>query len=258
VEVWAFLLLGVIQGLTEFLPVSSSGHLVLAQHWLGIDAPGALTEVALHVATLLSVVIVYWHDIIAIFAQRRWSYLGLLALGTVVTVAIALPAKDWVEALTDAEYAPRVVGAMLLITALWLVLADLRLKRNATKDEPTWLGAGLIGVAQAIAVLPGISRSGATIGAGVLRGVGRAQAARFSFMLSVPVILGAGILKAQNVVPALESGAINAAGLGLAFIAALVFGVLAIYLVLWLLKRARLSYFAAYCALLGIAALIAG
>jgi undecaprenyl-diphosphatase len=258
VEVWAYLLLGVIQGLTEFLPVSSSGHLVLAQHWLNIDAPGALTEVALHVATLLSVVIVYWRDINAIFTQRRWGYLGLLALGTVVTVALALPARDWIEGLTDADYAPRVVGAMLLVTALWLLLADWRLRRNAAKEEPTWLGAGLIGVAQAVAVLPGISRSGATIGAGVLRGVGREQAARFSFLLSAPVILGAGILKARDVAPALQSGAINSAGLGLAFIAALVFGVLAIYLVLWLLRRARLSYFAAYCALIGIAALIIG
>jgi undecaprenyl-diphosphatase len=258
VEVWAYLLLGVIQGLTEFLPVSSSGHLVLAQHWLGVDAPGALTEVALHVATLLSVVLVYWRDIVGIFTRRRWTYLGLLALGTVVTVALALPAKDWIEGLTDAAYAPQVVGAMLLLTALWLVLADLRLRRAATRTEPTWLGAGLIGIAQAIAVLPGISRSGATIGSGVLRGVGREQAARFSFLLSVPVILGAGVLKAGDVAPALNSGAINAVGLGLAFIAALVFGVLAIYLVLWLLKRARLSYFAAYCALLGLAALIVG
>lgn len=257
-ELWAYILLGVIQGLTEFLPVSSSGHLVLAQHWLNVNPPGAVTEVALHVATLLSVVIVYWRDIIAIFAKRRWGYLGLLALGTLVTVMVALPEMHWIEELTDADYAPRLVGGMLLLTALWLVLADLRLRRAAAKDEPDALDAALVGVAQGIAVMPGISRSGATIGASVLRGVSRERAARFSFLLSVPVILGAGVLKARDLPPALASGAIDGLGLTLAFIAALLFGILAIYVVLWLLKRARLSYFAAYCVLLGIAALIIG
>jgi undecaprenyl-diphosphatase len=250
-----YLLLGVIQGLTEFLPVSSSAHLVLVQHWLGVNPPGAVVEVALHLATLLSVVIVYRYDIAAIFSKQRWGYLGLLVLATVVTVALALPAKDWIEALTDAPYAPRVVGALLLITALWLVLADRRLRRQAAHDEPAALEAGLIGVAQAIAVLPGISRSGATIGAAC-------SASAASGGAQLPAVgagrSGAGVLKAGDLAAALSNGAVSALGLGLGFVAALLCGVLAIYVVLWLLKRARLSYFAAYCALLGVAALIIG
>ncbi|MBN2080585.1 undecaprenyl-diphosphate phosphatase [bacterium] len=257
-ELLTYVLLGMVQGLTEFLPVSSSGHLVLLQHWLGMNPSGAVTEVALHVATLVSVVVVYRRDIRTIFAKGDWRYLGLIGLGTVVTVVIALPAKDHIEALTDADYAVRLVGLMLMITAVWLVLADRRLKRGAPPLTLSWLSAALVGIAQAIAVMPGISRSGATIGAAVQLGSEREQAAKFSFLLSVPVILGAGVLKARDLPAAIDSGEINALGLGLAFIAALVFGILAIYLVLWLLKRARLTYFAVYCALLGIAALVIG
>jgi len=258
VELLTYVLLGVVQGLTEFLPVSSSGHRVLLQHWLGMNPSGAVTEVALHVATLVSVIIVYRRDIWAIFAKGDWRYVGLIGLGTVVTVVIALPVKDHIEALTDADYAVRLVGLMLLITAVWLVLADRRLKRNDPPRPLGWLAAALTGAAQAVAVLPGISRSGATIGAAVQLGSEREQAAKFSFLLSVPVILGAGVLKARDLPAAVDSGEVNALGLGLAFIAALVFGILAIYLVLWLLKRARLTWFAVYCALLGIAALAIG
>jgi len=258
VELFAYLLLGVIQGLTEFLPVSSSGHLVLAEHWLKMNPAGVTTEVALHVATLLSVVIVYRRDIALIFSERRWNYLLLILLGTIMTVVLVLPFKDQLAALTEAPYAVRLVGGMLLVTALWLTLADVRLRRGGERQALSVGGSLLIGVAQALAALPGISRSGATIGAGVQLGMDRTKAARFSFLLSVPVIAGAGVLTAFDVPAEIAAGGINPLGLGIGFIAALICGIIAIHGVLWLLQRARLSWFALYCALLGVVALAIG
>jgi undecaprenyl-diphosphatase len=237
--------------LTEFLLVSSRGaRCSSSTGWASIRrAPWSSGAAPRHAAKR-------GHRLrdIGIFSRRL--YLGLLALGTVVTVALALPAKDWIEALTDAPYAPRVVGVALLITALWLVFADLRLRRAATQEEPTAAGAALIGVAQAIAVLPGISRSrrrSAQACCSASAASGRPSASCCRCRWSSARACSAGDLAA-----ALSNGAVNALGLGLGFVAALLFGVLAIYVVLWLLKRARLSYFAAYCALLGVSALIIG
>lgn len=258
VELWAYVLLGALQGLTEFLPVSSSGHLVLAEHWLHLNPPGVALEVALHVATLFSVLIVYGRDIVRLAAERNWRYFGYLALGTIITVAIALPFKQVVSDITDAEFAPRLVGGMLLITALWLLAADFRLRRKRPPTGHSWLSSALAGIAQALAILPGISRSGATIGTLVQTGRERTEAARFSFLLSVPVILGAGILSIPDMLETVNSGSISAVGLSLAAGTALLTGVAAIYLVLAALHRARLSYFAAYCIALGIAALVIG
>ena len=257
-ELLAYFVLGLAQGLTEFLPVSSSGHLVLAQHWLGINPDGALTEILLHLATLVSVLVVYRRDVAAIFSERRWGYLGLILLATAVTVAIVLPVKDYLIALTDAPYAVRLTGAMLLVTAVWLFFADLRLRRGGEPRKPGVVTACLTGLAQAVAALPGISRSGATIGTLVQCGTAREEAARFSFLLSVPVILGAGIATCGDVPAALASGGLNLAGLGLAFVTALLSGILAIHAVLWLLRGARLGWFALYCTLLGLVALAVG
>lgn len=259
----AYILLGIIQGLTEFLPVSSSGHLVLAEHWLArywpeINPQGVATEVALHLATVLSVVIVYRKDIIAIACKRDWPYLGWIALATVITVCLVLPLRDVLTQLTDAEYAVRLVGALLIINAGWLLLTDLMLKRRFEPRMLNWAGAVLVGIGQALAALPGISRSGATIGIGVLAGLKREDAARFSFLLSIPVILGAGLLTARDLPGELASGAVNALGLALASITALVCGILAIHLVLRLLKQARFFYFAIWCLLVGVTAVAIG
>ncbi|MCH7472073.1 undecaprenyl-diphosphate phosphatase [bacterium] len=257
-EYLAYALLGLIQGLTEFLPISSSGHLLLAQHWLGIEQPGVHLEVALHVATALAVIVVYRRDLARISKQRNWRYLGLLGLGTAITVAIALPLAEWVAALAEGEQGVRMTGGMLLVTAMWLLLADLRLKHPPRRRPLGYPGACFVGIAQAIALLPGVSRSGATIGMALQLGEERSEAARFSFLLSVPVILGAGALKAPGLLQNLQSGEASTLGLGIAFAAALASGIFGVHLLLKVLKQARLVYFAIYCTLLGGLAIILG
>lgn len=258
VETLKYLLLGLIQGLTEFLPVSSSGHLVLAEHYLNLNPPGIALEVAVHAATLVSVLIVFWRDILDIFVKRNWRYIGLLFASTAVTVAIVLPLKGHLERLADGPDAVRIVGGMLIITALWLFAADRRLRRDGSLDVPGWLGAIYLGVAQAIAAVPGISRSGATIGAAAQAGLSREAAARYSFLLSVPVITGAAVLVAPDAIIAFHEGTLNLAGLAIAMLAALLAGIAAIYTTLWALKRARLSWFGLYCIIIGALALYFG
>jgi undecaprenyl-diphosphatase len=258
VEILKYLLLGIIQGLTEFLPVSSSGHLVLAEHYLGLNPPGIALEVAVHVATLASVIIVFWRDIRDIIVKKMWRYLGLLAVSTAITVALILPFKDKLESLADLPQAVRIIGGMLVITAAWLFYADARLRVKNVREDPGWLGAVLLGLAQAIAALPGISRSGATIGAAVQAGLTREAAARYSFLLSVPVIAGAAVLVLPDVADAFQAGTLNLAGLGTAMLAALLSGIFAIHTVLWVLKRARLAWFGLYCVIVGALALFFG
>ncbi len=265
VQILDYIVLGIIQGLTEFLPVSSSTHLVLAEHWLRMNPPGVTTEIALHVATLLSVLLVYGKDLWRVFASRDWRFIGYLALATVVTVVCLLPVKDLLEALTDSPAAVRIEGGMLFITALWLWLTDRQLQLPPRKTQLDWKKSALIGLAQFMGALPGISRSGATIGTGVLLGMEREQAARFSFLLSVPVIVGAALIHglelsqgSGGLLQELTTSTVDPLGLAAGFITALVMGIVAIYLVLWMLKRARLLYFALYCATLATVALIIG
>lgn len=257
-QILKYLIIGLLQGLTEFLPVSSSAHMVIAEHWLKLSTPGIVMEVAFHVATLLAVVLVYRRELWRLVTGRDWRLLGLLAAATAVTVALILPFKDWLSALPDAPNAVRICGAMLLITAAWLALADWRIARSQPTRQLTWVGALLIGLAQGIAALPGISRSGATIGAGLQLGMEREEAARFSFLLSIPVILGAGFFELLDAREQLGGASLDVAGLAVGFVVALLSGIAAIYLLLWMLKRARLAWFAGYAALLGIVALIIG
>lgn len=257
-QILQYIIIGLLQGLTEFLPVSSSAHIVLGEHWLGINPPGVFFEVFLHLATLIAVILVYRADVSRVLCGRDWRLLGLLALATAITVVLIWPFKDELSAMTEAEGAVRGCGIALLITAAWLAVADWRLHRASTPRDISWGGAVLIGIAQAIAALPGISRSGATIGMAIVLGVSREAAARFSFLMSLPIILGAGIIELSDAGDGVSAGAVNYLGFGLAFITALLSGIAAIYLLLWALKRARLLWFALYCCLLGLTAIIIG
>jgi undecaprenyl-diphosphatase len=265
VKIAEYIVLGIIQGLTEFLPVSSSTHLVLAEHWMGLNPSGVTTEIVLHVGTLLSVLLVYGKDLWRVLISRNWRYIGCLALATAVTVACLFPVKDLLEALTESPNAARIEGGMLFITAIMLWLADRRLQQGPGKQPLGWLNSILIGGAQFLGALPGISRSGATISTAVLLGIDREQAARFSFQLSIPVIIGAALIhwgelshQSEGVLQEFNSGQVDPLGLALGFLASMIMGIVAIYLVLWMLKRARLLYFAIYCAALAVVALIIG
>ena len=262
-ETLKILFLAVVQGLTEFLPVSSSGHLVIAQHALGVKSPGPDLELFLHVGTLLSVCAFYWRRLAALIGDflhgRRagWLYAGWVLLSMVPAGFVYLFAKDPIERLYDA---PRVVGALLVLNGLLLLcsaLADRRDRAAPRGGSLSWLRALAMGVGQALAVLPGISRSGTSITAGRLAGVAPKDAAEFSFVMSIPVIAGAALLEFVG-----SSGADGAAGLpvptGTALAAAAVgavVGFAALCAVVRIVNRGRFWMFGLYCLAVGAAVL---
>ena len=249
-------LLGLIQGITEFLPVSSSGHLVIGQTLLDIQIPGVAFEVAVHVATLFSVLLVFRKRIVDLvvgavrFDPKAWRYLTLLVAATVPAVFLGLGARSAMEGLFDK---PMVAGVGLLITGTFLWTS----RRALTKDPkgtPSLGSAILMGFAQALAIVPGISRSGATVVAGLWLGVEAEEAAAFSFLMAVPAILGAAVLE----LPDLRSGAggLGAGPLFLGSAVAAVAGVLAIWTFIQMLKRKSFHRFGPYCLAVGSAFLM--
>ena len=243
---WEAFGLGIVQGLTEFLPVSSSGHLVIFQEVAGGRVQsGLILEVALHLATLAAIVIFYRRRVVELtlgtlrLRADACRYSGKLAVATLPAVAVGLTMKDLIQAQFQL---PAVSGVCLLITGfiLWSTRKTIPL---ADRDEPSWIGAFIIGCAQAFAILPGISRSGTTVAAGLALGVRPEKAAEFSFLMGIIAISGAAVL----LLPGLESvdeGFITTIGLGSA--AALVSGVLAIWLFVKLLRRQTFHLFSYY------------
>lgn len=254
------LILGLVQGLTEFLPVSSSGHLVLGRHLLGVAEGGITFEIWVHLATLVAVLVALGGDIRRILRSffpgaapetvrmGRDLTVGVL-VGTVPAVLVGLFLKDQVEA---AFTSVRLVGIDLLATSLILFVS--RFFPGGTA-RLTPLRALFIGGAQALAVLPGISRSGSTLTAGLMGGLSGVDSARFSFMLAIPVILGAVVME----LPALaDLGASSPGALVAGFLSAAGSGYLAIRIVWRVMERGRLALFAPYCAAVGLLALIFG
>jgi len=235
---WAAVL-GLVQGLTEFLPVSSSGHLVIVQHFIpGFSQPGVLFDVILHLATLLAVVYFFRNKI---FTLGRKYYL-LLIIGTIPAGLFGLLFQSQLER-TFGDF--RMVGLELIITGILNFLID----RVKTTDKPlTKTNSFLVGIAQAIAIIPGISRSGSTIFTGVKLGVDRKKVAEFSFLLSIPAIMGA------NVMQVLSRGftsTFNPIYYLTGFIFAFISGFLSINLVLKTLAQRKFTYFGIYCLVIG-------
>lgn len=237
-------ILGTIQGLTEFLPVSSSGHLVLAQNLIpGFSQPGILFDVVLHFGTLFAVLI-FFKDRIFKLSKK---YIGFLIVGTIPAVLVGLLFKNRVEALFVGG---KIVGIELIISGLINLWIDkISAKDESLDNKKSWW----IGIAQAVAIIPGISRSGATIFAGVKQGVDPKEAAEFSFILSVPAILGANLLEflGRGI-----GGEANLAYYSLGFVAAFLSGLLAIKVVFDFLKKKRFEIFAYYCFIIGVLAII--
>jgi undecaprenyl-diphosphatase len=246
-NIFEAMLLGLIQGLTEFLPVSSSGHLVIFQEILGLDEPGVTLEVMLHFGTLLSVMWVFGGDFLALLAFRKNSaernLLLMLIAGVVVTGSIGLLFSDYI---TEFFKSTLLVGFMLLITGAILKLITILPAGLKEKENITLKDALFIGLLQAFAMIPGISRSGSTIAAALWRGLDRQTAVKYSFMLSAPVIMGATLLELRRL---LSFGfgqelIINyLAGGVVAFIA----GILAIRIFIKLLAGNKFYYFSYYC-----------
>jgi undecaprenyl-diphosphatase len=248
---WEGIILGVVQGLTEFLPVSSSGHLVVAQAALGLDTPGVFVEVIVHVATLVAVAAVYWRRIgeLLVGAWRRdraaWAYVGLLLLASVPAAVVGVLFQDWFESTFDSLL---IVGVNFLVTGTFLW--STRAAPSGGDPAPSARGAVAIGFAQAAAILPGISRSGATVTAGIWAGVDPVRAAEFSFLMAMPAIAGAAVLQ----IPEMGAGtaAAGPVALAFAFAAALLSGIAAIRLLVRLLARRAFHRFAPYCWTVGV------
>jgi undecaprenyl-diphosphatase len=247
--------LGILQGATEFLPVSSSGHLVLAQHLLpDFHQPGVLFDVLLHVGTMVAVAIYFWKDLVGL-ATSLWRrdpkaaedrrMLNLLIIGSVPTAIIGLSFKDLFEGLFEQ---PVLVCAMLLVTGTLLVLAERYRSGDRKQGQMTVIDALVVGTVQGFAIVPGISRSGSTIAALLFRGIDGETAARFSFLLALPAVFGAALLSARDLGQvASQQIPIYLAGTG----AALLVGLLCIHLLMGVVRRRRLSWFAIYCWLAG-------
>ncbi len=249
---WQGVLLGLIQGLTEFLPISSSGHLVVAEAAVGLTTPGVVVEVVLHVATLLAVTVVYWRRIAYLVGRgvrgdrAAWQDIGLLALASVPAGLSGYFLASTFERAFDSLFA---VGCNFLVTGT--ILWSTRWVKSARFDRPTAVAAGVIGLAQAVAILPGISRSGTTIAAGMWARVNHEKAAEFSFLLAIPAIAGAAVLQLAELS---DSGAAVGWGpMAVSFLAALVSGVMAIRLLVALLERGCFHRFAPYCWSIGVA-----
>lgn len=269
------IVLGIVQGLTEFIPVSSSGHLVLVPWALGWPNPGLLFDTMLHWGTLAAVVIYFWRDWIDIIGgffrtlimRGPWSTTpggrladpgGRLAwaivIGTIPAVLIGFLFKDLVESLFNS---PAVVGAFMLVTAAILALSERYGRRERPLDWINIPDSVAIGLAQAAAIAPGLSRSGATISAGLARGLNRESAARYSFLLATPVILGAGLLQLFDLIRGTEPATTSAPAVVAGTLAAAIAGYLCIRFLLAYLRRGKLYPFAIYCAVVGALVIVA-
>ncbi len=257
-EIIDAIILGIVQGLTEFLPVSSSGHLELGKAILGdnsIPEESLLFTVVLHFATALSTIVVFRQDVWEIIKglfQFKWNEETRFSLKIVISMIPAATAGLLFEEQLEGFFGGNVafVGYMLLITALLLYLAD---KARETDKKVTNLNAFVIGVSQAIAILPGISRSGATISTSVLLGVDKTKAARFSFLMVVPLIIGK---MAKDIIGGeLQFQSEQTIAMGAGFIAAFIAGLAACTWMIQLVKKSKLSYFAIYCFVVGCIAI---
>lgn len=241
------IILGIIQGLTEFLPISSSGHLVLFQKIFGINEPTLIFDTMVHVGTLAAVVTVFWGDIVALLRKPFQRLTWLLIAGTIPTGLMGVLFKDYFEAMFKNA---STLGFEFFITGAVLLFAERINRGRKGVKETSFLDAAFIGVMQGVAIMPAISRSGLTIAGSLFRDLDREFAAKFSFLLSIPAILGAAVFQAKDI---LEAGAVGinfpviAAGTFTAAIA----GYASVKLMIGILKKGSLKYFSYYVFALG-------
>jgi len=251
------LILGILQGLTEFLPVSSSGHIEIGKVLLGIEAQESLTfTVVVHGATVLSTLVVFRKDILRLITgllSMSWNeetqYIAKIALSMLPVGIIGLFFKDYIESFFNGNLI--LVGSMLILTAILLAFTHFA---KPTQKKLSFTNAFIIGVAQAIAVLPGISRAGSTIATALLLGVKKDEAARFSFLMVLVPIIGANVKDLLS--GDLATTSVETLPLVIGFVAAFLTGLAACIWMINIVKRGKLIYFAAYCLLVGVLCII--
>ena len=246
-EIFEIVILGIIQGITEFLPISSSGHLVIAQHILGIKSPGNKLEVLFHFGTLMSIFYVFLNDIkqilLSLNQKNNQSFIFYIIIGTLPAAFAGLFLKHYFLEIFDNV---NLVGVAFCFTGVILILS-ITFKNN--QKEIVLSSSILVGIAQAIAIIPGISRSGSTISICMYLGIPPKDAARFSFLLSIPIILGASVLGYLEI----ESDkTFNNLILVVAIISSFITGVLALKILLKILEAGRFHLFGIYCLIVGV------
>ncbi len=246
--------LGLLQGLTEFLPVSSSGHLVIFQHLFGISQPGVTFEVLVHFGTMLSIITVFWGDLLALFkglaSSREQKKLFLLLLtGTIATGFVGIVLGSFFKGLFEQ---PVVIGFMLLVTGfiVYMIARMSKYTEGKTVSQMSLMDGIITGIFQGAAIIPGISRSGSTILAALFRGVKRQTAIKYSFLLALPAIAGATFLEALEIIRMGEVPTYLSLYI-LSAVLAFLSGILAIKIFIRLLNEGKFHYFSCYCWLAG-------
>ncbi len=250
--------------MTEFLPVSSSGHLTIAKHLFGIETGDLTFEIAVHAATVLATIIVFRKEIAALFTgllkfryNTETRYVCMIAVSMIPVFIVGMFFKDYVENLFGSGLL--VVGCALMFTALLLFLSEYKKKKQAAETSVsgmTYKSALWMGVAQAVAVIPGLSRSGSTIATGLLCGVDKKEVAGFSFLMVLVPILGEAFLDLVGGDISVGAGAVGGCQLAVGFVSAVVSGLVACKFMIAVVRKAKLKWFALYCVLAGIACLI--
>lgn len=261
-EIWQAIVLGFVQGLTEFLPVSSSGHLVFLQRLFGIDG-GLFIPIILHIGTLVAVCVIFFKDILALF-KKPFKTLGFLVVASIPAAIVGLLLDDKIEELFyGSKYVGVILAVFFLVTAALLFTTEMIVKRRENTLPLCWKTILPMGFAQAVAVLPGISRSGSTICAGTLAGGKSEEIAKFSFLMSIPVILGSflistvkGLIDGGIQQSFSDGGATFGWAIALGFIASAVSGLFAIKVMLKAIQKANYKWFSLYLVLLSIACII--
>lgn len=263
IDILSAIILGAVQGISEFLPISSSGHLVIIPHLLGVET-GLAFDTVLHIGTLIAIFTFFYKDIINLIKgfivsiidlsegkfieglktspEKRFSW--LIIVGTIPTALIGLLIKDAVESIFRGTI---FVGIFLIVTGLLLFYSERQKRGNITSKNMSFKNAVIIGICQGLAVLPGISRSGSTIASGLCLGLEREYAARYSFLLSIPAVLGAGVLQIKDIATIDVSFSVLLAG----FLSSVIFGYLSIKLLMKMIKGWSLDIFAYYCWIIG-------
>ncbi len=256
-EIWQAIILGAVQGFAEFLPISSSGHLILLQNWFGIKENVVFYSIMLHIGTLIPVVIVLWKEIIGLF-KKPFSKLGLLVLATIPAGVIGLVFSKVVD--LDAIFTEYVwlLAITFLLTAVELLYSEWRSKKVQMANGITLKTSLLMGAGQAFGVLPGLSRSGTTITAGCLGNVEREKNANFAFLMSIPIILAAAFMSTLDCIESGSIGDINIWALLTGVLTAALTGYIAIKFMLRIIKKANYKWFSLYLVGISIATLITG
>jgi len=249
-ELWQIIILGVVQGVTEFLPVSSSGHLVIVEAMMA-EGGDATVNIVLHAGTLGSILVYYFRRIWRLLVEDR-RMIGWLIVGTIPAVVVGLPLKRYAEHLLEDAL---LAGLMLIVTGLMLVWISRRPHGEKGENEVGYAASFWIGCGQALAILPGISRSGATITVGLAQGLARRASATFSFLLAIPAIAGASILEIRDLLDQTD-GPVPVGNLLAGGLVAFAVGILSIWWLVRWLEKGQIQWFAWWCIPVGLGVVV--